>query len=641
MKVYIALALGGIPLGAMYALQALGIVIVYKTSKVFNFASGAIGLVCAYFASSLGPGGWFTRILAVLAATLVGLVVGVLMELTVRPVKGALTGTIVTLGWLLTLTGFVGFVYGTQAATHEPVQLAGLDGNRQAFNLFDVLQFSWQQLLLLGIAGALAAGLAAFFRLTDLGTATRAVSEAPDAARLLGIAVDRVNLVAWGLGGAVSGLAGVLVAPLLGPLDNTSLIILTVQALAAALVGRLSSLPLTVAGGIALGMLQPVIHRALHSFDGVKGTDELTAFAVVLIALLFFKRSGRKDVVSGGLTPVPIRPLPRGGVAIASFLGIAVAALAVPSLVGDAGKLTNYNVSQVAVWGTATLSLVLLVGVVGQVSVCQAVFMGCGAFGAGIALSHDVPFVLALALGGLLAAGVAALVGLPAIRLEPLELAIATLSLSFTADRFLYSWPPLAGENGRREIARPGFANVDPGHVGDGNRAYAWLVLGIFIAACFAVASLRRGRTGAALTALRSSEPATAAMGFSVTSVKLRGFAASGFLAGVAGAMYGGLIQSATGAPFDFSRSITLLAYAVIIGVGSVPGAFFGGLLVTLTTLDFGATNGVANGHFVSLTTMVTGLFLIGVLMASPDGIAGAIGRLQRDSAPEAEAVLV
>jgi sulfate-transporting ATPase len=628
-KLYLSLALGGIPIGAMYALQALGIVIVYKTSKVFNFASGAIGLACAYFGSTLHAHG-LPPVLAVLATIVLGVVIGALMELTVRPVKGALTGTIVTLGWLLVLTGGVGWVYGVQVATNEPVRLLS---DRQAVNLGGVLVYSWQQVGLVLIAAALAGGLALFFRLTALGTATRAVSEAPDAARLLGIQVDRVNLIAWGLGGAVSGLAGVLVAPLLGGLNTIALIILTVQALAAALVGRLSSLPMTFAGGIVLGMLQPVLHHALARFSGIKGTDELTAFVVVLVALLFMRRSGRKDVVSGGLRPVPIRPLPTGRLALMSFSGVVLGALLLPILLGDKGNLSRYNLTQVAVWGIATLSLVLLVGVVGQVSVCQAVFMGCGAYGTGIALSHGVPFLLAIVLGGLLAAGVATLVGLPAIRLEPLELAIATLSLSFTADRFLYSWPPLASADGKREVPRPGFAGVDPGHVAAGNRAYAWLALGVFVAACFAVASLRRGRTGAALTALRSSEPATAAMGFSVVSVKLRGFAASGFLAGLAGALYAGLVQGASGAPFDFTRSITLLAYAVIIGVGSVPGAFFGGLIVTLTTVDFGATSDVANGRLVSLTTVFTGLLLIGVLTLSPDGVAGAVSRLRRSPA--------
>ncbi|MDX6268455.1 MAG: hypothetical protein QOD70_3195 [Frankiales bacterium] len=622
MKLYVSLALSGLPIGAMYALSAMGIVIVFKTSKVFNFAAGAIGLACAYFASTLHSHG-FPTLLAVAVAVLLGAAIGVLMELTVRPAKGALTGTIVTLGWLLVLQGVVGWVYGTQVATNEPVQIVG-DGN--FIDWGGVLLYSNQQVVLLVVAAVLAAGLAVFFTVTALGTATRAVSEAPDAARLLGIGVNRVNLVAWGLGGAVSGFAGVLVAPLLGGLDTTKLVVFTVQALAAALVGRLSSLPLTFAGGVTLGLLQPIVARALQQFDGIKGTQELTAFAVVLVSLLFMKRSGRRDV-GGGLLPAPLQPLPRGVFAVATAVGVALAVLLAPLLVDDVGNASHYNVSQVAIWGLATLSLVLLVGVVGQVSVCQAVFMGCGAYGTGIAMGHGVPFLLAIVIGAVLAAAVAALVGLPALRLEPLELAIATLSLSFTADRFLYSWPPLASSDGNRPVARPGFANIDPGHVADGQRAYAWLALGIFVVACFAVASLRRARTGAALTALRSSEPATAAMGFSVVSVKLRGFAASGFIAGLAGALYAGLVQGASGAAFDFTRSITLLAYAVIIGVGSVPGAVLGGMIVTLTTLTFGSTSDVANGSQVSLTTMFTGIILIAILALTPEGLTGIVSR--------------
>ncbi|MCW2778429.1 MAG: transporter related protein, partial [Frankiales bacterium] len=211
--------------------------------------------------------------------------------------------------------------------------------------------------------------------------------------------------------------------------------------------------------------------------------------------------------------------------------------------------------------------------------------------------------------------------------LAPLELAIATLSLAFTADRFLYGWAPFASASSTREGPRPGFANLDHGHAAQGERAYAWLVLGVFLLAAFAVASLRRARTGAALTALRSSEPATSAMGFSVVSVKLRGFAASGFLAGLAGALYAGLLQGASGAPFDFTRSITLLAYAVIVGVASVPGALFGGMIVTLSTLTLGATDDVANGRAASVVTALTGVVLVAVLNASPDGVAGAVGR--------------
>jgi sulfate-transporting ATPase len=635
-KLYIALALTGLPIGAMYALQALGIVIVYKTSRVFNFATGAIGLSCAYAASSLVSHG-VPKLVTLPVVVALGVLIGLAMELTVRPVRGTLTRTIVTLGWLLLLQGAVGFIYTSQVATNEPARLLG---QPKTLIHIGVLQWGRDQVAVILIAAALAGALAFFFRATALGTATRAVSEAPDAARLLGIRVDRVNLVAWGIGGGISGLAGVLITPLLNKLDTTTLIIFTIQALAAALVGRLSSLPLTFAGGLGLGIIQPVVFRFCQvHFPSVRGTDELTALVVVLVALLLFRRGGRRDAASGGLEPVPIRPLPVGRVAVAWIVGILAASLLLPLVLGDVGNWSRSNLTQTAAWGMAVLSLVLLVGVVGQVSVCQAVFMACGAFGTGIAINHGVPFLLAIFVGAALAAAVATLVGLPAIRLEPLELAIATLSLAFTADRFLYSWVPFASENSNRPVPRPGFASLDPGHAALGERNYAWLVVALFLLACFAVASMRRGRTGAALTALRSSEPATAAMGFSVTSVKLRGFAASGFIAGPAGALYAGLLQGASGAPFDFTRSITLLAYAVIVGVASVPGALFGGFIVTLSTLTIGGTADVASGRSAALVTLITGGFLIGILMLAPGGLAGLLSRTfrrRRDEPPPA-----
>jgi branched-subunit amino acid ABC-type transport system permease component len=288
MKLYFALALTGVPIGAMYALQALGIVIVYKTSRVFNFATGAIGLTCAYIASSLTSSG-VPSFITLPIVVLLGVAIGVLMELSVRPVRGTLTRTIVTLGWLLLLQGAVGAWYTSQVGTNEPARLLG---QPKTLIHIGVLQYGRDQVAVILIAAALAAGLAFFFRATALGTATRAVSEAPDAARLLGIRVARVNFVAWGIGGGISGLSGVLITPLLNKLDTTTLVIFTIQALAAALVGRLSSLPLTFAGGIGLGVIQPVIFRFTQvHFPSVRGTDELTALVVVLVAPL--SRSGR------------------------------------------------------------------------------------------------------------------------------------------------------------------------------------------------------------------------------------------------------------------------------------------------------------------------------------------------------------
>jgi len=432
-----------------------------------------------------------------------------------------------------------------------------------------------------------------------------------------------VSLTAWGLGCGLSALSGVLVTPLLSSLDTLTLVVFTIQALAAALVGRLQSLPLTLLGGLGLGLVQPVVRHALRDLD-LSGTNELVALVVVLVALVARRRSGRGDVGGGGLVPATQVPIPSLRV-----LGPVVGSLAVLAVVLPLLGSTTFTIdlSLVAIWALAVLSIVLLTGVVGQVSVCQGVFMALGGFGAAIAVSHGVPFLLALLLGGALAAVAAALVALPALRLQPLELAIATLSLAFTADTFLYKWSPLVSDASGRALPRPGFAGVDDA---SGQRVYFWLVLLLLVLGGLAVASLRRGRTGAALTALRSSEAATSAMGFSVVSAKLRGFAAAGFLAGVAGAAYAGLNQIATGAAFDTTRSITLLAYAVVAGVGSVPGAVLGGVIVTLSTVSFGSSTEIASGFSASATSALTGVVLILVLRFAPDGITGVAGRLSR-----------
>jgi len=624
MRLYVALALGGLPLGAMYALQALGIVVIFKTSKVFTFATGAVGMLAAYVASWLAVDQGVPVLLAAATATLTGVGVGLVMEsLTIRPVRGAVNRTVVTLGWLIALQGLVGMVWGNTSGR----QAARVFSSEPLFTV-DALRLSYgvDQTAVLLLALGLAAGLGLFFRRSKLGTAMRAVADDPEAAGLLGMPVRRVSLTAWGLGCGLSALSGVLVTPLLSSLDTLTLVVFTIQALAAALVGRLQSLPLTVLGGLGLGLVQPVVRYALRDLD-LSGTNELVALVVVLVALVARRRTGRGDTGGGGLVPATQVATPP--VRLLAPLAVSGAVLVV--LLPFLGSTTfTIDLSLVAIWSLAVLSIVLLTGVVGQVSVCQGVFMALGGFGAAIAVSHGVPFVLALLLGGGLAAVAAALVALPALRLQPLELAIATLSLAFTADTFLYKWSPLVSDASGRPLTRPGFAGVDDAA---GQRAYFWLVLALLVLGGLAVASLRRGRTGAALTALRSSEAATAAMGFSVVSAKLRGFATAGFLAGVAGAAYAGLNQIATGAAFDSTRSITLLAYAVVAGVGSVPGAVLGGVIVTVSTLSFGSSTEIASGFSASATSALTGVVLILVLRFAPDGVTGVAGRLTRRTA--------
>jgi branched-subunit amino acid ABC-type transport system permease component len=630
MRQYLALALSGIPLGAMYALQASGIVLVYKTSGVFNFAQGAIGMMAAYVASSLGVSLGLPLPVAIVGALVVGAVIGVTMEaLTVRPVKGQLQKTVVTLGWLLGLQGLAQLIYGTDAA--QPI--LSVFPATPALSIGPLfLTYSWDQLGVMLVTAVVAVVLGIYFKISSFGVAMRAVSDAPEGAGLLGLNTAMVTIVSWALGGGLAALSGVLVTPLLAKLDSLGLIIFTIQALAAALVGRLTSLPWTFAGGIALGMTQPVLAKLLNLGPG---SNELIALLFVLGALLTRKRVGRGDSGGGGLAPVPLNPMPAGRWATATVVVIGVVAAA-QLLFLPPGTFSR-SMAVMFIWGIGVLSIVLLSGVAGQVSLSQAAFMGVGGFGAGIAVEWGLTFVPAVLIGGLFATLAAVLVGLPALRLRGLELAIATLSLSFAADRYFFSsFKPLVSPESARPLPRPGFADqtvavtTADGVINITNwRPYALLAFVFFVVIAFAVASVRRGRTGAAFTALRSSEAATSAMGFSVIGVKLRGFALSGFIAGIGGALYGGLNESAGRLAFGFDRSITLLAYAVIAGLGSVPGAIIGGAIVMLSALSFGGAEGEVASGSGDLVTVLTAVVLILVLILAPRGLTGVAADLR------------
>lgn len=616
-RLAVALALSGLPLGAMYALQAMGIVLVFKTSGTFNFAQGAIGMIAAFVASGVSVSLGLPVVVGLLAGLATGVVVGLGMELSVRRLRGELPRTVLTLAWLLGLQGVAGYVFGTTAGR----QSMGLFPSSTAVNI-DALgvAFGWDQLGVLAVALAVAAGLGWFFRTSPLGVAMRAVADRPEAAQLLGIRANRVRQVSWVLGAGLGALSGILVTPLLGTLDTITLIVFTVQALAAAVVGGLTSLPLTFVGGIALGVLQPVVGRLLGAPAGI---NELLALLVILGALLLRRRSGRVDVAGGGLTTRPVRALPTGRAAWVAWLGIPSVLAVVVLLLGKQGA---YNLADMFTWSLAVLSIVLLTGVVGQISLCQAVFMAVGGFGAGIAVQFGAPSLLALPLGALLATVAAVLVGLPALRLRGLELAVATLALSFTADRYLFRFRPLVGAGSGRPVPRPSFADQVTADLA-GARWFLVLTIVGFVAVALFIAWMRRARSGAALTAMRGSEVATSAVGFSTISLKLRGFALSGFIAGLAGALFAMLAGNASSDTFDFTRSISLLAFALIAGVGSIPGAVLGGGIVVLSTLSFGGGSGLASSTAASITTALTGVALAVTLLVAPDGIAGLLAR--------------
>jgi branched-chain amino acid transport system permease protein len=618
---YLAAAFTALPVGAMYALQGLGIVLVFRTTRVFNFAQAGIGISAAYLAAVVSKalgGGYPASLLGALLGIVAAAAIGIGIEWTsVRRAQGGLQKTIVTLGWLLALQSIVIAIF-TQQTTLLPARILPQGALFKIPKLF--VGYSVDQIVTMGLAVVVAVGLALFLSRSAFGVSMRAVADDPEAARLLGLKVSRILMTTWGLGGAVAGLAGVLIAPLLERLDTFSLFVLTVQAIAAAIVGGLSSLPLTLAGGVGLSVLQNVAGVAFPQQKAIIGS--LVAFLVVLGGVLLRRRSGRADVSEGGLTPARIRAMPGPGLSAATLLG-AGAVLGLVLLVTHQDGAGD--VSLVAAWSLAALSVVLLTGVAGQVSVCQGVFMGIGAIFASVANSHGVPFVPALLLGAVGAAAAAALVGIPALRLEPLELAVVTVAFAFAGDGFLFQWGP-ATNDGNRPLPRPSWATMSSL---SGERTYAVFAIAVFVAVGFAVASLRRGRTGAALTALRSSEAATAAMGFSPTANKLKGFALSGAVAGLAGAILagtGGGVSLGQISSYQTTASITLLAYAIIAGVGNVPAALLTGFLVVVPTI-FGG--GGVNDHVQGAINAVSGLVLVAVVVVAPQGLASFASRLR------------
>jgi branched-chain amino acid transport system permease protein len=635
LRTIIGLALTGLPMGGLFALQAMGIVLVYRTTRVFTFAQAGLGLMAAFVTASLAHR--LSTPVALVVGILTAVALNLALEQVVRRTDGAIQRTVVTLGALLALQGLAGLMFGAQG---DPVQPVGTG------SVLDIgsIALTWTRLdvTVLVLVVAIGAALAVFLNRTAIGTAMRAVADDAEAGRLLGLSSGRISSLAWAISGALAGLSGILAAPTVS-LNQVSLVVITVQALAATLVGRLDSLPLTVAGGLGLGMLGPV---ATYEANGQLGTPELAAFVVVVAALLLRRRTGRADVGGAGLPPLPLRPMPTGRGPLVGAGVVLVAGVLLPLLAGNVPSVNR--LAAAGAWSVAVLSLVLLAGVVGQVSLCTGTFMGIAAFTAAIAHAHGLTFLLCIPLGALAAAVAAALVALPAARLAPLELAIATISLSFAADRFLFGWKVFVSDANYRPFPPGGIFDDSPaGHGLAGGRALAWLAIVVFVLLGLAVASLRRGRTGAALTALRSSAAATSAMGFSVTTTKLKGFAASGAVAGVAGVLLAGGAGQATGVgstsgtPYDTTMSITLLAYAVIAGLGSVPGAIIGGLLVELPVYLAAGSSGTSSadqGYYVGLAS---GLVLIAVVVLSPQGLAGFTGRLLRGRTSARPAVTV
>ncbi len=563
----------GITLGGIYALAAVGLVLIYRVSGVLNFAQGAVSMFSAFIAYQVSTVMGLPALVGLLAAIVAGGALGYVIErFTIRPLAGrsTLNKVVVTIGWLLVLQTAAGLIWG-QTAYHRPVQLVSINGFTFPGTTVVV---GWDEFTTVVVALGLALGTAAVLRWTTFGTSMRAVADDPDAARLWGINVNRVMAVSWVAGSAMGAVAGVLITPRIN-FDPISLTIVVIDAFTAALIGRLTSLPWTVVGAMFLGLAETYP----RVFSSNAGTGNAVIFALVLVtlAILFRPRTRRVRHITAGkeYQPVPATDNPPvRRIFVASAVGFGV--LIPFSFSGYYQSLAAYAL----IVGLIVLSLVVLTGFVGQVSFCQYSFAAIGAFTVGSLVGgHGWSFWPALVLGVIASIAVGVLVGIPALRLSGLFLAILTIAVALFFDHFILApgtWDSFSGGISSWTVGRPSFLGISLA----GSYAFYLFTLCVFLVAALGVWNLSRSKTGRVLRAIRNSEIAAATSGVNLTAWKLAAFGVSAGLAGLAGGLLATGIGSVSAGAFTFQQSLAVVAIAIVVGVRSVGAAAVGGIFL-------------------------------------------------------------
>lgn len=567
--------ISGIAVGAVYGLAATGLVLTYKTSGIFNFGFGAIATAAAYAFH------WLTvdeavdwKLSFALSVLVLGPLLGLLMErfarrLAPRPTALKIVGT---LGLVLIVQGLASIKYGTSTIPVDQF----LPGANDSFRVAGVV-VTYDKVIITTVAVVTVAALYAFFRFSRAGLAMRAVVDDPDLLAMHATDPRRVRRVAWVIGSTFAALAGVLITPLIG-LDAILLTFMVVQAFAAAAIGGFSNIPLTLVGGILVGAAADVANKYALGNNWLSGLPQAIPF-IVLFAVLLVR--GRRLVPPTRTVPRPSQPYRAPGwIRAATGVLVLVSLLLVPLLVGD--NLSYFTT------GLATalllLSLGLLVQTSGQVSLCHAAFAAIGACAfSQLTLEADLPWLLALVLGGLVVVPVGAVVAIPAIRLSGLFLALATFGFGILVQQLIYPQSFMFTQLAEgREMPHPSFAQDDT--------AYYYLVLAVLVVAAFAIVALQRSRLGRMLRGIADSPTSVSAMGLTTPVVRVTVFCLSAFLAGLAGILLGVERNFAmSGDAFYGSfNSLTLLAmlalapfaepwYALVPAVAAVIPAYVPG----------------------------------------------------------------
>jgi ABC-type branched-subunit amino acid transport system permease subunit/ABC-type branched-subunit amino acid transport system ATPase component len=600
----------GVVLGMVYGILAVGLVLVFRSTRVINFAHGQMGVfgaaVLALFVAKYD----INFYVALAAVLVIGAAVGAGIELiVVRRLFNAprVILFVATLGvtQLLLLFQFLLPRLGQDANQPFPTPLSGVLPPEGWTPFGDDIRIRSAHVMVLAIVPVLTVALAFFLQRTKFGTAIRAAADNPDAARTSTINIKTMSTLVWILAGLLATITAVLVAPLRGSSVSATAALgpsLILRALAAALVGRMRSMPLAVVGGIAIGVGEKLLFYNNPSEPGIL---DAVLFVVVLVSVLAVSRSARDDEGSRSMSFAPrIKPVPAALQRFWFVRRMQVASMAVALLIGIlipfilTKPSQQLTFSRMLIYAIVALSLTVLTGWAGQLSLGQFAFVGLGAFltaalvrgmtfdvfGEHLELGH-VPFEASIVVVTIVVTVVAMIVGVPALRIRGLFLAVTTLAFAVMATSWLLERPFFLGGETFVRLDLPEWLSG-----AGGRRAYYYLCLAAAVLVAGVLWLIRQSGIGRSLVAVRDNEQGAAAFTISPTRMKMMAFGVAGALAGLAGVLFAGYqVQYGTNA-FPPEESLAVVAIAVIGGLSSVSGAFLGALWVVGLPAIFGET---------------------------------------------------
>jgi branched-chain amino acid transport system permease protein len=589
----------GIVLGSAYAVAASGLVVTYSTSGIFNIAHGAIGMFMAFVYWQLSVGWHMNQALAlVLTVFVLAPLLGAVIERTViqwMDPNNVATTLAVTVGLTLLLFGLVNNYIWKPTARAVP-QFFGFNG----FTVFGV-HIDYEEVITVGAAIAIAVGLRLFLYRTRTGIAMRGVVDNRPLVGLFGGRAWQLSTLSWSIGASLASVAGILVAPRL-QLQPLILTLLVIDAYAAAVFGRLRSLPMTFLGGLIVGLASSYAQGyvpnsgVFWSSAPVQGLLTQSVPSILLFVFILVLPAHRLRT-GAAQRHAPLAP--------ASFLRsvqgsvLLVAAVVVVTAFMDPGNIIKLGIG--LAFALICLSLVPLTGYGGFISICQLSFAGLGAF-AMYKWGSGGSFWGILAAAGL-AGGVGAILAWPTLRVRGLYLALLTMAFATAMDNAIFPWSALFGFNGSAAIPKPSIFGL---HM-TSPRSFTIFLAVVFAVFSMGILALRRGPFGRVLVGMKDSEAACATLGLSLRTTKLGVFMLSAAMAGVAGALYGAASSVATGTDFEMFESLLILAVVAIGGASVCSGALAGGL-----ALGFLPAN--AQDVFIGAGTIVLAFYSDGVL---------------------------